>query len=200
VAVHKRKYRNGRIVWYYEFSAAGSSREKRERFTESGFGTRKDATDAEAARRLQIQRESEEAPKPDILSRGKCRLKVQRDEHMLEIRFSQVTAMQFSHTSLSFPRESIPAPNFGGTMHSSTLVATSEAAHAAHANQAEAVARDKERLTLVGQIRVHDSVSPVYAVRSDKTKGDSLLNRFLFRIWWIFGRRLWPCAEPDNRW
>ena len=60
MSVHKRKYRNGRIVWYYEFSAAGSSRDKRERFTESGFATRKEATDAEAADRLQVQREAEE--------------------------------------------------------------------------------------------------------------------------------------------
>lgn len=65
MAVHKRKYRNGRIVWYYEFSAAGSSRENRERFTASGFNTRKEATDAEAGRRLQVQREAEELRKAD---------------------------------------------------------------------------------------------------------------------------------------
>src|SRR5215472_9610084 len=63
MSVHKRKYRNGRVVWYYEFSAAGSSRDNRERFTESGFATWKEATDAEAARRLQVQREAEEAQK-----------------------------------------------------------------------------------------------------------------------------------------
>ena len=66
MSVHKRKYRNGRIVWYYEFSAGGSSRESRERFTESGFATRKEATDAEAARRLQVQREAEEARQADV--------------------------------------------------------------------------------------------------------------------------------------
>jgi hypothetical protein len=63
MSVHKRKYRNGRVVWYYEFSAAESSRESRERFTESGFATRKEAIDAEAVRRLQVQREAEEAEK-----------------------------------------------------------------------------------------------------------------------------------------
>jgi integrase len=63
MAVHKRKYRNGRVVWYYEFSADGSSRTSRERFTESGFPTRKEATDAEAVRRLQVQRDAEEAEK-----------------------------------------------------------------------------------------------------------------------------------------
>lgn len=65
MSTHKRKYRNGRVVWYYEFSAAGSSREKRERYTESGFLTRKEATDAEAARRLQVQRNAEEARRAD---------------------------------------------------------------------------------------------------------------------------------------
>jgi integrase len=63
MSVHKRKYRNGRVVWYYEFSAAGSSRDNRERFTESGYATKKEATDAEAVRRLQVQREAEEAQK-----------------------------------------------------------------------------------------------------------------------------------------
>jgi hypothetical protein len=56
---------NSRITWYYEFSGAGSSRDKRERFTASGFATRKEATDAEAARRLQVQREAEDARKAD---------------------------------------------------------------------------------------------------------------------------------------
>ena len=60
MSVHKRKYRNGRVVWYYEFSGAGSSRNKRERVTASGFSTKKEATDAEAARRLAMQRQAEE--------------------------------------------------------------------------------------------------------------------------------------------
>jgi integrase len=63
MAVHKRKYRNSRVVWYYEFSGAGSSRGNRDRYTESGFATKKEATDAEAVRRLQVQREAEGAQK-----------------------------------------------------------------------------------------------------------------------------------------
>jgi hypothetical protein len=60
--------------------------------------------------------------------------------------------------------------------------------------------KDDHSIALVGQLRVNGSSSPVYAVRSDRSKRDSLLHQFLFRIGWACGRRFWPCAELDNPW
>jgi integrase len=59
--VHKRSYRNGKIVWYYAFPAPGSTRADQDRITESGFATKDAAQKAEAARRIQIQNEAESA-------------------------------------------------------------------------------------------------------------------------------------------
>jgi hypothetical protein len=55
MSVHKRKYRSGKVIWFYEFDLPGSNREKRERITESGFKTKGEAIDAKAARRLEEQ-------------------------------------------------------------------------------------------------------------------------------------------------
>jgi len=55
-------------------------------------------------------------------------------------------------------------------------------------------------LVLVGELRVHKSKAPVYAIRSDRSKHDSFLCLQAMRIWWLFGNRFWPCAEPDNEW
>jgi len=54
--VYKRKYRDGRIVWRYLFDAPGSTRENRIIIEKSGFATRKEAQEAEAARRIEVQR------------------------------------------------------------------------------------------------------------------------------------------------
>jgi len=51
--VYKRKYRSGKVVWYYQFAAAGSTREKQNLITESGFETKQEATAAEVVRRTE---------------------------------------------------------------------------------------------------------------------------------------------------
>jgi integrase len=56
--VHKRK-RNGKITWYYKFDAPGSTRGKRNIVREFGFATKQEATDAEAARRIEEQHRSD---------------------------------------------------------------------------------------------------------------------------------------------
>lgn len=67
--VYKRQYRNGRVVWSYEFAGPESSRENRTRITATGFATRKAAVEAEAERRLEIQQQAleqarDKAPEP----------------------------------------------------------------------------------------------------------------------------------------
>src|ERR1019366_5431769 len=54
--VHKRKYRSGKTVWSYVFDLPGSNRESRDRISESGFATKREAKDAEANRRVEEQR------------------------------------------------------------------------------------------------------------------------------------------------
>ena len=49
--VYKRKYRSGKVVWYYQFAPSGSTRQNQNLLTESGFATKQEATDAEAVRR-----------------------------------------------------------------------------------------------------------------------------------------------------
>jgi integrase len=51
--VHKRKYRSGKVVWYYQFAPPGSTRLNQNLVTESGFATKQEATDAEAVRRAE---------------------------------------------------------------------------------------------------------------------------------------------------
>lgn len=56
----KRKdYRSGKEVWCYVFDAPGSTRENRRQLKASGFRTKKEATDAEAARRIEEQKRYE---------------------------------------------------------------------------------------------------------------------------------------------
>lgn len=57
--VYKRTYRSGKTVWYYVFDAPGSTRHERRQITCSGFQTRREAVEAEAARRLEEQRKLE---------------------------------------------------------------------------------------------------------------------------------------------
>ena len=54
--VHKRKNRSGQVVWYYLFDRPGSTRDNRDRASESGFSTKREAEDAEAIRRTEEQR------------------------------------------------------------------------------------------------------------------------------------------------
>ena len=96
-------------------------------------------------------------------------------------------------------------------MYSSALFSTSER-HAAvdDLSQVQSTAAVEKpvklsadgetHLALIGQLRVHDSLSPVYVVTSCRSKQKSGLRRIVFQIWWCFGRRFWPCAELDNEW
>jgi len=59
MSVHKYKNRSGKIRWRYQFSLPGSTRKNRNRVFGSGFATRGDATDAEAARRIEEHRKLE---------------------------------------------------------------------------------------------------------------------------------------------
>src|SRR4051812_11140203 len=51
--VYKRKYRSGKVVWYYQFAPSGSTRQNQNLVTESGFATKQEATAAEAVRRTE---------------------------------------------------------------------------------------------------------------------------------------------------
>jgi hypothetical protein len=51
--VYKRKYRSGKVVWYYQFASSGSTRQNQNLVTESGFATKQEATEAEAVRRAE---------------------------------------------------------------------------------------------------------------------------------------------------
>src|SRR5579864_5460874 len=64
MTVHKRKYRSGKVVWFYQFDIPGSTRTTRLLIKGSGFATKGEATDAEAARRI------EEQQKLDLAKRG----------------------------------------------------------------------------------------------------------------------------------
>src|ERR1700746_3963468 len=51
--VYKRRYRSGKVVWYYQFAPPGSTRREQNLITESGFATKQEATAAEAVRRTE---------------------------------------------------------------------------------------------------------------------------------------------------
>ena len=108
--------------------------------------------------------------------------------------------MQYSQTTGLTPREMILA-KFGVCMQSSsTVLSLSDSTIAARPISAEAATHNERRLGLGGQMRVHDSLSPVSAIRSERPKHDSGLTQLRFRIGWASGRKVWPCAEPDNPW
>src|ERR1035437_351736 len=48
MAVKKREYQSGTVVWRYTFDAPGSGRTARRQITASGFATKAEAIDAEA--------------------------------------------------------------------------------------------------------------------------------------------------------
>src|SRR6266567_2533760 len=57
--VYKRKYRSGKVVWYYQIAPPGSTRRNQNLITESGFTTKQEATAAEAVRRTEEQKKVE---------------------------------------------------------------------------------------------------------------------------------------------
>lgn len=59
MSVYRRKNRSGKTVWYYQFSLPGATRQKRNRVFGYGFATKSQATDAEAARRIEEQQKRE---------------------------------------------------------------------------------------------------------------------------------------------
>lgn len=59
MSVHKRKYRSGQVVWFYEFDRPGATRQDRCRVTGSGFATKREAEQAEARRRLEEQQKQD---------------------------------------------------------------------------------------------------------------------------------------------
>jgi integrase len=62
MAIRKRKWKNAtgvKTAWSYVFDAPGSTRSNRRQIFESGFESKKEAQDAETARRVQAQREHE---------------------------------------------------------------------------------------------------------------------------------------------
>jgi hypothetical protein len=66
MSVHKYKSRAGKIRWGYQFSLPGSTRKDRKRVFGSGFATKGEATDAEAARRMEEQQKVESVRLPDM--------------------------------------------------------------------------------------------------------------------------------------
>jgi integrase len=54
--IFKRKYKSGEVVWSYVFSGPGATREDQRQVTKSGFASKKEAQDAEAARRIEEQK------------------------------------------------------------------------------------------------------------------------------------------------
>jgi integrase len=56
---YKRKYRSGKVVWYYQFAPQGSTRQNQNLITESGFATKQEAIAAEAVRRTEEQKRLE---------------------------------------------------------------------------------------------------------------------------------------------
>lgn len=59
MAVYKRKYKSGAVKWCYVFSGPGATREHQNQVTASGFASKKEALDAEAARRIEEQQRYE---------------------------------------------------------------------------------------------------------------------------------------------
>ena len=56
--VYKRRYASGTILWYFKFQAPGAKRGTLP-VREFGFGTKQEAIDAEAARRIEEQKKFE---------------------------------------------------------------------------------------------------------------------------------------------
>ena len=61
MAVVKRTYRSGQTAWGYMFNGPGATRQDQKRVFKFGFLTKREAVDAEANRRLEVQRQMIEA-------------------------------------------------------------------------------------------------------------------------------------------
>ena len=62
MAIRKRKWKTGegvKTAWSYVFDAPGSTRTNRKQIFESGFASKKEAQDAETARRVKAQKDYE---------------------------------------------------------------------------------------------------------------------------------------------
>lgn len=75
--VHKRKYRSGQVVWYYQYDLRGSTRDGRSRISESGFSTKREAEEGEALKR------SEERQRREMAKAGSVVAQIPRTLSML---------------------------------------------------------------------------------------------------------------------
>jgi integrase len=80
--VHKRKYRSGKVVWFYQFDIPGSTRTTRLLIKGSGFATKGEATDAEAARRIEEQQNLDLAKRGGVAEPIPTTLKMLLDEFL----------------------------------------------------------------------------------------------------------------------
>src|ERR1700693_659254 len=80
--VHKRKYRSGKVVWFYQFDVPGSTRTTRLLVKGSGFSTKGEATDAEAARRIEEQQKIDLAKRGGVAESVPTTLKMLLDEFL----------------------------------------------------------------------------------------------------------------------
>ena len=80
--VHKRKYRSGKVVWFYQFDVPGSTRTTRLLIKGSGFATKGEATDAEAARRIEEQQKFDLAKRGGVAEPVPTTLKMLLDEFL----------------------------------------------------------------------------------------------------------------------
>ena len=80
--VHKRKYRSGKVVWFYQFDIPGSTRTTRLLIKGSGFATKGEATDAEAARRIEEQQKFDLGKRGGVAEPVPTTLKMLLDEFL----------------------------------------------------------------------------------------------------------------------
>ena len=66
--VHKRKYRSGQVVWYYQYDLRGSTRDGRSRISESGFSTKREAEEGEALKRSEERQRREMAKAGSVVA------------------------------------------------------------------------------------------------------------------------------------
>jgi hypothetical protein len=59
---------------------------------------------------------------------------------------------------------------------------------------------DSGDVVAAGELFVHGSPTPVYAIRRRRPKRSSITRALAMKLWWYFGTRFWPCAEPDDEW
>lgn len=82
MSVHKRKNRSGEIVWAYRFDPPDSTKAHRHEIRMSGFATKNEAINAEAARRLEVKKNTRR-------QRRELRVSLEPLAHLLEEFFEQ---------------------------------------------------------------------------------------------------------------